>query len=515
MRTQTKRACARVSCRAISNSTRKIVVAVLVLILSISSTMPVTAGAPYLGYTFDFWGGVTPAPVAYLATRSIMAQDLNTSTAPYPHTGTVLNAFLTPADLSVDSNNVIYLLDSGNNRIVIFDQELNLLRVIYGFDNNGEADTFNRPSGIFVCYHLNIYIADTENRRVVILDNDGNLLSMIYNPDLGEIDDAVDFRPQRVVADRAGRVYVIVMHVFEGIMRFNEHGEFFGYVGTIDVRVSAADLFWRWFATQAQIDRGSRFIPTEFLGVDIDDYGFVFATHADVIGQGDQVMRLNPRGNNVIRNFNENINISGDQRTFVGGPSVFVDVVSRPNGMFSTLDSNGGRIFTYDSEGNLLYVFGGEGELMGMTRTPAAIDAIGDTILVLDSTRGRIIYYEPTIYGALINEAVGLRYQGNEAASVEIWHEIILINEFNQLAFTGIGRAHLQNGEYVLAMDYLRRGMDLRYYSIALTRRRQVFVDAYLAYALTAFLVVAIALIGRAVYRNVKGLNVREDEVYD
>jgi len=483
-------------------------VIVLVFILVGISTLPVAAEVPYQGYTFNFWRDMVPAPVAYIATRSISAADICPE----------LGAFVRPTDFSVDANNIIYLLDTGNNRIVIFDQELNLLRVVYGFENNGARDTFNSPSGIFVCYHFNIYIADTENRRVVILDNNGYLLSMIYNPDLGMIDDEIDFRPQRIVADRAGRVYVIVMHVFEGIMRFDENGQFFGYFGTINVRISAIDVFWRSIATQEQRERQRRFIPTEFSGMDVDEYGFVFATHS---GRGDgdgrdQVMRLNPRGNDVIRNLNTNTDISGDQRIFFfDTPSVFIDVVARPNGMFSVLDSTRSRVFTYDSDGNILYVFGGEGTAMGMTRTPVALDVIGDTILVLDAARGRIVYYEPTEYGTLINLAVGLRYQGNEADSVETWQRIMEINEFNTLALAGIGRAHLHAGNYATAMDYLRRGMDLRNYSWALIRRRQEFVDTYLSYFLTGLLAVAVIMAARSVYKNVKGLNAMGEDAYD
>jgi len=483
----------------------KILVIGLCAILIMACPLPVMAAVPYQGYTFNHWGGLIPAPVSYTATRVITAADICPE----------LGSFLRPNDMAVDKNNIIYVLDTGNNRIVAFDQDLNLVRIISYFDRDGITDTFNNPGGIFVCYALNIYIADTENRRVVILDSEGRFLSQIYNPDLGDIDDAVDFRPLRVAADRAGRVYVIVMHVFEGIMRFDEDGQFFGYFGTIEVRISAADIFWRRFATQAQRERQRRFIPTEFTGIDVDDYGFVFTTHWDLRSSNDQVMRLNPRGNDVLRNLNENVVINGDQRTrWYGTNSFFVDIITRPNGLYSTLDATRGRVFTYDSEGNLLYVFGGDGSVMGMNRNPVALDVIGDNIMVLDSLRGRIVYYEPTEYGALINLAAALRYQGDELGSVEVWRQVMVLNEHSEMALSGIGRAYLLEGEYELAMDYLRRGMNLRYYSLALGRRRQVFVEDNLPLVLSLGLLVAVALAVRSVYRNVKGIG-RGEELYD
>jgi len=481
---------------------RRTLIGLLILIFT-AGVVPVSATSPYEGFTYNFWANAVPAPIPYEATRSISAQDIDPE----------LGVFNNPMDLSVSINNHIYLLDSGNNRIVVFDQDLILIRVIDAFILNGEESRFNNPSGIFVCANLNIYIADTNNLRVVILDTYGNLLSIIYNPDFGDIDDEVIFRPLRVVADRAGRVYVIVQHVFEGIMRFDEYGEFFGYFGTINVRVSAADLFWRAIATQEQRARQRRFVPTEFTGLDVDEYGFIFTTHSGTAYSRDMVMRLNPRGNNILRNFNDNTDISGLQTRGHLLNSSFVDVVSRENGKFSVLDGTQNRIYTYDSEGNLLYVFGGEGNMMGMTRRSVAIDVVGEHIIVLDALRGRIIYFEPTEYGSLINQAIGLRYQGDEDGSLQIWRQLMTLNEHSELAFTGLGRSHLMEGQYELAMDYLRRGMDLRYYSMALGRRREVFIEQHLPVVLTISVVVIIVFIGWSLYKKAKHSGFEEDGV--
>jgi len=476
----------------------RIIAVILSLTLIMSTTSPVMADTPYLGYTYNFWGVTVPAPVSYIPTRTISAVDISPE----------LGSFSNPMDMSVDRNGLIYLLDTGNNRVVVFCQELSLKQVIYGFYGPEGWEAFNNPNGVFVCYNMRIYVADTDNRRVVILDLYGDFISQICNPDLTEFADEVDFRPLRVVADRAGRVYVIVAHVIEGIMRFNEDGQFFGYFGTIHVRLTPMDVFWRMVSTPEQRARQRRFVPTEYTGMDVDEYGFVFATHSDVLGGGDQVMRLNPRGVNVLRNFNPNTNINGDQWWSFGGPSSgpsnFIGIVARENGKYSALDSTRGRVYTYDSDGNLLYVFGGEGNIMGMSRRPVALEAIGDHMMILDSLRGRIIYFEPTEYGRLINEAIALRYQGDEAGSVEIWRQLAVMDENLTLAFTGIGRAHIIDGNYALAMDYLRRGMDLRYYSIALGHRRQQILEDNLPMVLTIGLALALILVGRSVYTHIK-----------
>ena len=482
---------------------RKIFAVLLSVLLMFVGSLPMHANSPYLGYTYNFWAVPVPAPVAYMATRTITAEDISGE----------LGRFINPMDMCVTDEGHIHLLDTGNNRIVVFDQDLYLIRVIDSFIMDGEEEHFNSPNGIFICVNSYIYIADTENRRIVVLDLYGNFVSVIQNPDLGDIDDEVDFRPLRVAVDSAGRVYVIVWHVFEGIMRFDQYGNFFGYFGTINVRVSAADLFWRMIATTEQRARMRRFIPTEFTGLDVDDYGFVFATHSHSAYGWDQVMRINPRGNNVLRNYNENTYFSGVQggaRMF--SPSHFVDVVARPYGKFSVLDGTCSRIYTYDSEGNMLYVFGGESNIMGMARRPVAINTIGDTIIILDAARGRIIYFEPTDYGKLINEAVALRYDGYEEESVEAWRQVLLINEHSELAFTGVGRAYLLAGEYVLAMDYLLRGMDLRYYSMALARRRELFIDRNLPLVLTVGMVLILSLVTYSIVHKIRHIGYEEGE---
>ena len=477
--------------------------AVLVLFLSCLRITPISAAAPFQGYTYNHWGLTVPAPVSYTATRSIRGTDIDPT----------IGNFSNPADLAVCLNNNIYLLDSGNNRVVIFNQKLELVNIIAEFTVNGGRETFNSPQGIFVCRNLNIYIADTENRRIVILDNNGDFISKITAPVMDDIDDEIDFRPTRVAVDLAGRVYAIVAHVFEGIMRFDEYGEFFGYFGTIDVRFNPVDMFWRFIATQEQRQRMRRFIPTEFSGLDVDEYGFVFAAHASVGGRRNQVMRLNTQGVDVLRNLNPNIAINGDQIFrligVLSGSSVFIDVVARPNGMYSALDSVRRRVYTYCSEGNLLYVFGGTGNMYGMSRRPVAIGAIGDTILVLDAQRNSILYFEPTEYGSLINQAIALRYQGDEEGSLDIWRELLVMDENLTLAFTGIGRAHLLDGNYALAMDYLERGMDLRFYSLALGRRRQAFLEDNLAYVFTGGAVIALGFIAYSVIKRIR-VKIRE-----
>src|SRR5690606_15547891 len=59
----------------------------------------------------------------------------------------------------------IYVLDSGNDRIVVLDRELKLTAVIDSFVRGGQTDAFRNPQGIFVTEDEQLLVADTGNER--------------------------------------------------------------------------------------------------------------------------------------------------------------------------------------------------------------------------------------------------------------------------------------------------------------------------------------------------------------
>jgi hypothetical protein len=476
----------------------------LAAVLALGWVMPVLAdNTPYQGYTYNYWAALIPSPAAYVPLRTFIASDIDPA----------LGAFIEPADLHVCPYGNILVVDTGNNRIIIFDSDLNLIKVVDGYYRDGVWQTFNRPNGVFVTHQREIYIADTQNYRIPVLDWEGGFIREISNPQAEGLEDGFLFRPLSIVVDRGGRIYVIVQRVFEGIMNFSAEGEFLGYFGTIEIGRQWIEIFWRFFMTETQITRQNRFIPTEFQGMALDEYNFVFTTNIDPWASNNQVMRLNPRGQDVLLNINDTVSISGDQR-FRGfgsqsGPSQLIDIIARPHGMYSALDRIRGRVYTYDSEGNLLYVFSGWGSLEGMTRTPVAIEVLGDDILILDSLHGRVVHFAPTEYGALINEAIAKRYDGDDAGAVDAWRRLTALDEHFELAWAGIGRSLLAEGDNAGAMYYLKRGMDLVHYSIAFRRHRLEVMQGALPVAMN----VGVGLVALLVlYKIVRGVRRRLKE---
>ncbi len=423
---------------------------------------------PYDCYNYDHWNNILYTPAPYVPDGLVSGATLRFDGAP-------VGAFRNPQDLCVSPDGEVYIADTGNNRIVVLAQDLKTVRrIITGFEAEGAAQTFSAPSGVAISEKHRLYIADSLNRRIVVLEPDGTFVKYVKNPQSEVLDEGYVFTPLRVSVDYADRVYVIAQNMFQGIMVFSEEGVFTGFFGTISVKISLWEKFWRKLATKEERGKQQLFIPTEFTGIDVDDEGFVYASNKDTDGL-QAVRRLNPKGEDVIRR-GPHANLGGD-RVFgsVGnyaGPSQIVDVVYRGHGTYSLLDSRRGRIFTYDHEGNLLYIFGGIGSQAGTFLTPTAIEQLGSRLLVLDSQQGNLTVFAQTEYGSLINRAVALRFDGDETQAVPLWQEVLRLDEINELANTGIGKAYLSAGDNENAMLYLRRGMNREYYSVAFKRWR-------------------------------------------
>lgn len=469
---------------------KRISVLLLTLLLFVTS-FPIQALAdelPYDTYNYDYWENIVFTPAAYTPDGSISGISLG------------VGAFANPQDICVAPDGDLYIADTGNNRIVVVDGETQTVsHILTSFDNNGTEDTFNAPYGVCVSENNQLYIADKENQRIVVLELDGTLVKTVSNPQSDVLEEGFVFKPLKVTVDYADRIYCIAQNMFQGIMVFETDGQFTGFYGTINVTLSLWEKFWKKIATKEERKNQTLYIATEFTGMDIDTNGFVYATNIDESGK-QAVRRLNPRGEDVMKK-GENENVGGDlwvngTGTY-SGASQITDVVYRDNGIFSLLDRKRGRIFTYDHEGNLLYIFGGLGTQEGTFTTPIAIEQWHDRLLVLDATTGNICCFGVTEYGSLINEAVGLRFDGDEKLAVALWERVLELDENNELANTGIGKAYLSAGDNKLAMKYLKLGMNREYYSVAKKRYRSELMREYMAPVLTACVVgfVAIRLI--------------------
>jgi len=77
--------------------------------------------------------------------------------------------FHKPSDIEVDPHrSMIYMADSGNHRVLVFDFQGELLKII-GSKGQGPAEFLN-PSGLFILEDGRLAVADVDNNRIQIFD---------------------------------------------------------------------------------------------------------------------------------------------------------------------------------------------------------------------------------------------------------------------------------------------------------------------------------------------------------
>jgi len=461
---------------------------------------------PYPGYTYDAWGRSVPAPSGYNYLKVIYPQD------------TQAGEIKTAKDLFV-YNDELYIVDTGNNRIVVLDEEYNFVCEHKKFTlPDGSSATLKEPTGIYI-RDERMLIADTGNARVLDCDMNGNVSSILTRPVTEFISAKTAFRPIKVCRDASGFVYVLAEGVFQGLLCYDAAGIFTGFYGsnkvTVDLSVIVGQL-WKQILSQEQAQSMERFVPIEIANHYLDSDDFIFtvtsgSTDAWQRGVG-KVQRLNPLGTNVLRYNERDIQASGGalyEKNIYGDveydyiknrlvDSILIDIHADENGIFSVLDRERGRIFQYDLESNLLFIFGGIGNQKGTFGIPSALEKFGENYVVLDEKKNNLTVFAPTEYARNVIMATGLYNQGLYAEAEPYWRKVLQVNAGNAMAYRSIGKYYLENKDYDKAMEYLKLGQDRDAYSMAFTQWRKIFLQEnfiwLLPAAIAAFFLLRLAL---------------------
>lgn len=458
----------------------------IIIFLSINIT-EVYADVPYRSYSYSREEDATPSPQPYVPVKIIDGASLG------------IGSIKQPSDIFVGDDQKVYLVDTGNNRIICMDEKWNVLSVISEFEHDGGIENFNNPQGIFVTSDGNMYIADTDNGRIVVLNSKGEYIRFVQNPKSEVFTKDITFEPVKVAVDTSKRIYAIGLNVYDGLIEFDSEGNFLGFTGANKVTPNIAEFMWKRISTKAQKGAMKLFIPTEFNNLDVDNEGFIFTT-TGTSDTKNPVRRQNAAGDNIIRKPVDDEGPVGDigvsyYRGTVVGPSYFTDVCTQQFGIYSCLDSKRGHIFTYDSDGNLLHIFGGMGNTLGSFRMPTAIESIGDKMLVLDKVMEHITVFQSTEYGNAIRDAVTLHYNGKYDEAAEKWKIVSKLNANSEIAYVGIGRALLRDEQFAEAMKNFKLGHNRQYYSKAFKLYREQVIRKYFGDAVVIILFLSGAMI--------------------
>lgn len=464
---------------------RKGIGCLLLLAVYAISGFGTAAEVPYNNYCVTEWATDAAAPVAYTPQMTVKRIE-----AEKPD-------FLEPQDLYIRDGE-IYVLDSGNSRIVVLDSNLQLIRVIGKFTGSGgETLTLNKAQSLFVDEKHDLYIADTENSRVLKVDGTGKLLQTFVKPTSAEYTTKF-FKPKKVVADPDGTVFVIAEGVYQGALVFEPDGKFKSFFGSARVQASVkliADRLWKQLLSNDQRSKMSQYVPVEFSNFDIDDEGLIYTCTSFTSGNREQVRKLNYLGNNIYpytENFGEKDIVGYKQSTYI---TSFVDVCVNESDILYALDNTRGRIYTFDQEGNRLLVFGNISDQMGGFRTPVAIDTLDSRVYVLDYSKGSITCFLPTEYGQKILEAVSLYHHGLYEEALAPWQEVLKMNSNFELGYSGMGQAMMKLGNYEKAVEYFRLGYDRANESKAFEKYRNAYLRSHTTLVISVLVLVVLFLV--------------------
>jgi len=463
------------------------------------------AATPYLTYTYSIDGESMQSPEAYSPYMTITSSYMN---LPEP--------LKNPRDLFVDKELKVYIADSGNSAVYVLDQYYKFDFKLDKFINeHGIHDSLNGCQGVFVNSE-NIYVADTENNRIVVFDREGNFEKVLNQPESDIFPEDSIYKPIALAVDESDRIYVVSSTTYMGVISMNGRGEFQAFIGAQKVSYNALDILWRQFQTAEQRALSQQNISTEYNNITIDDEGFIYVTTSS-INESDQmsairdkstsgtyapVKKLNTAGNDVM---NRNgfyppsgeVNVSGAvfNEGEVGGASTIVDVALGEEETWSIIDQKRQKVFTYDNNGNLLFAFGDSGRQLGNLTNLSAIAYQGSKMLLLDRGDSTFTVYNRTEYGDLLLTALKNNNERNYDLAVKDWRSILQRNNNFDSAYIGIGKAFYRAGDWENAMKYFKIAYDTGNYSNAFKMYRQEWVSKYVIVIPIVVIIVAFLVI--------------------
>ena len=402
-------------------------------------------------------------------------------------------------DIVCDNEGNFYIADSGNNRIVVLNKrDYKVMGIIQNYvDEYGNEQTLSAPTGLYVTNpdkmidgSSHIFVCDTGNRRIVIFDRDYNYIRTIEQPASALLSEE-EFTPNSIAVDIYGRLFVVSNNCASGVIVMSGEGMFTGFIGAQKVTSDFFDALWKRFQSAEDREAQEKNLSIPFNNITVDDRGFVYVTvnftEAEHLSQQlssiksktatySPVKKLNSVGKEIMKR-NGFFDPGGE--VDVQDPndlSKIIDIAIGNEESWSILDASRARIFTYDSNGNLLFAFGDKGDSVGngtkyvaMTYQIIYDEELGRDVynlVLLDNTATgyQITVYHPTGYCDMIMEALRNQNEHNYNATIDYWQEVLTSNNNFDLAYIGIGKALYNQGKYDEAMKMLSSAYETSYY---------------------------------------------------
>ena len=409
----------------------------ILILSSVFMSLMTVFGAAATSYTMTFnsKGEFVRTQDAYLPHRTIISLNLNQA-----------------QDMYFDEEDHLYIADSGGKRIVKYQPETNsILQVI-------THPAMLRPTGVFVS-DRGIYVADPTAATVFRFDVDGELLERFNRPTTPSFADT-PYNPNKVVVDNRGNLYIYGEGVKDGIIQLTNTGEFSGYFTSNQVRLSFTQQIYKIIFSERQFEEFAARDPRTFANIFIDDQMMIYTVTGGTWRNA--IKKHNTQGGNIFGN-----TISNDRAR-----DVYVD----KNGIVYAGMENG-VIFVYTSDGEFIFSFGGSNfvenevnpDISGLfTKLSAiAVDSNGK-LYALDESKNFLQSFVQTEYTEKIYAALKLYQERDYTAAIELWKDVLRLNQMSVIAHNNIAKSYLQQENYEMAM-----------YHFELAGNRVGYSDAY------------------------------------
>jgi len=147
--------------------------------------------------------------------------------------GQITEGLEDPVGLAIDTTNrFLYVVDTQQDQVLVYDADsLKLLRRIGTGGKNHFLTTpgdFGAPQGVAVDAEGTVYVTDTMNNRVEIFDADGNFIS-----EFGKNGDGPGYfaRPKGIAVDSDGHIWV-ADQIQDRLQVFNREGQLLTFIGS-------------------------------------------------------------------------------------------------------------------------------------------------------------------------------------------------------------------------------------------------------------------------------------------
>ncbi|MFI3254641.1 MAG: YIP1 family protein [Eubacteriales bacterium] len=382
-----------------------------------------------------------------------------------------------PEDIFFDDDDILYIADTGNRRIVKYDPyQDEILGVI-------EDDRFSSPKGVFVTETGHIYVADAGAKSIFIFDKKFNQIETFGKPTTPIFQDT-NFEPAKIAVDSVGTMYVLSEGVYSGIIQLSQENEFLGFFTVNTTTLSPMQAFQKLIFNRDQLANLDQTVPNTFSNVFLDNTGIVYTTtmgsqHTDGVG----VKKHNTLGVNMLQ---EDVK-SGDSSTDVWVDNRGIMYVSESEGYINVYAKDGSMIFRFGSPS-------GTQDIAGLfTRLPSIAVDSRSTLWAIDGEKGYLQSFVPTEYALAIFDAMDFYENGEYSESKEMWNSVLQLNQMSILAHNGVGKALLREQDYAQASYHFEISGDRSAYSDAFWEVRNDWLQTYLPNILIAYFLFFVA----------------------